>query len=235
MLEGYQYSYFILDILLLAVWGVLYWARKDVRQEMLAMSVPLGVIGLLLTLPYANDWWVPQTITGTIPSVEDFLFGFAAGGIAAVVYVELFRKHVQRKQMPGAVRALRLAHLWQAVALFSAIFFVLHYGLGLDSGLITILILGAGVLGILVRRPDLGQDAFCSGALMLLIAALVYQVTSWITPGWIDALWTYENFGDRRFLGLPLEEAMFYAFFGAAFGPYYEEQVAGKLVEATNE
>lgn len=41
---------------------------------------------------WTRDWWKPTTITDTVVGVEDFLLSFTNGGIAAVIYEEVFDK-----------------------------------------------------------------------------------------------------------------------------------------------
>ena len=76
----YKYSYLIADLTLLFVWIILFWHRKDVRREMLIVSIIFGFAGLLVEPIYFQDWWHPLTITGTKIGLEDFLFGFWVGG-----------------------------------------------------------------------------------------------------------------------------------------------------------
>lgn len=230
-MEGFQYSYLLMNLLFLGIWLLLYKFRPDLRHEMLAMSLPLGVMGLLLTVPYANDWWKPGSITGSLPSAEDFLFGFTSGGIASVIYAEVFRKRVQRKRATNEWRELQLQELWKAVAVVAAGFFLLHYGFSVNTLVITALLLGVATIVVLARRPDLWQESLASGISMVLIAAAVYAATDIITPGWVDGLWSYQNVPRIIILGLPVEEVLFYFLYGAVFGPYYEVLVRGKLVE----
>lgn len=83
---SYQYSYLIGDLILLAIWLVLFLWRKDTRKEMAIISLLFGFLGTVVTLIYLMDWWHPLTITGTRIGIEDFIFGFSTAGIAAVVY-----------------------------------------------------------------------------------------------------------------------------------------------------
>ena len=59
------------------------------------MSVIFGVIGPFVEVVYTLDWWAPLTITGTVVGIEDVLFGFVCGGIATVVYEEIFKKRIK--------------------------------------------------------------------------------------------------------------------------------------------
>ena len=99
---SYQYTYFIGDLILLALWLILFLYRKDTRKEMLVISLVFGFIGPFVELVHVLDWWKPLTITGTIIGVEDVLFGFGIGGVASVVYEHLFNKRIKIKRVKKA-------------------------------------------------------------------------------------------------------------------------------------
>lgn len=77
---SYRYSYLLLGLLFLIIWIVLYVWRKNVRQEMIVLSLIFGIVGLFVEIAYLVDWWTPYTITYTRIGIEDFLFGSAVGG-----------------------------------------------------------------------------------------------------------------------------------------------------------
>ena len=95
---SYQYTYLIGNIFALAIWLFFFFRRKDTRKEMLIISIIFGIMGLLVESVYIYDWWQPLTITGTAIGLEDFLFGFLFGGVAAVFYEHLFNKKIKSKK-----------------------------------------------------------------------------------------------------------------------------------------
>lgn len=95
---SYLYSYLIGDLTLLIVWFILFYFRKNVRKEMLIISLIIGIGGLFAETIYTIDWWQPLTITGTLIGIEDFLFGFAIGGIGSSIYEVIFKKTVKIKK-----------------------------------------------------------------------------------------------------------------------------------------
>lgn len=229
-MEEYRYSYLIMDVLFALIWLGLYWHRKDARSEMLALSIPLGLLGLVFTVPNADDWWKPLTVTGRLPGIEDFLFGFTTAGIAAVVYTELFAKHVRKERATRQWRELQLAKFWQLLFLAAVAFFTLHYGLGANTfvAMMTIMLI-ASLVGAVIR-PDLIRVSILSGVFLLIIATAVYNVTDIFTPGWVESLWTFQNLPRVIVLHMPLEEILFYLLFGMIVGPMYEYLIHGKLV-----
>lgn len=92
-MPSYQYAYLIGNLsILLPVWSLLFYFRKDLQREMLGVSLFAGLAGPLSEFWYLQDYWRPETFTGTLIGVEDFLFGFFIGGIGAVIYEEIFGK-----------------------------------------------------------------------------------------------------------------------------------------------
>ena len=121
---GYQYTYLIGDLILLFVWLILFWWRKDVRKEMLYLSPFFGIIGLLTEYYYIKDWWKPLTITGTAIGIEDFLFGFGIGGICAVIYEEIFKEKIIIRKVGKIKEKQRNLNIVLLIGLMALIFIV---------------------------------------------------------------------------------------------------------------
>ena len=92
----YRFFYFSLSTIWLLVWSLLFWMRKDIRKEMLTISLLFGIGGIISEFSYIRDWWRPFTLTRTLIGVEDFIFGFAVGGICSVLYEEIYHKRLRR-------------------------------------------------------------------------------------------------------------------------------------------
>ena len=110
---------------------------------------------------YLRDYWHPELFTGWAIGIEDLLFGFAIGGIAAVIYEELFGKKHARRHLPAHPK-------WMlAVALFGITWMLVgNIVLGFNSiyvSILSFLIIGASILFF---RHDLLKDALLSGLLV---------------------------------------------------------------------
>jgi len=65
------YAYLAGSLVLFAIWLVFFLLRKDLRQEMLTMSVLIGVLSVVTGYVWWTvDWWKPHTITRTIVGVR---------------------------------------------------------------------------------------------------------------------------------------------------------------------
>ena len=76
------------------------------------MSIPLGFVGLALNVLYVRDWWYPQTITGTIPAIEDFLYGFGIGTATVLSHVVMRTTPTYRFEPLQQPRRRKVAYVY---------------------------------------------------------------------------------------------------------------------------
>jgi hypothetical protein len=223
----HKYSYIILGALFLILWLILFSLRKDVRREMWATSLLFGVVALILEPVIYNDWWVPLTITGTIPCIESFLFGFACGGIAAVIYEEISRKKLKpiKKEIEK-----NNSKLWAITILGFISFFSMFCILKIDSFLSSSISMIILITIIYTKRPDLIKNSIVSGIATLISAFIIYSIMQIITPGWIESFWIFKNTPKIIFLNVPIDDIIWFLLFGALWGPLYEYIKNKKLV-----
>ena len=224
---NYQYTYLIWSGVFLLIWLLLYSWRKNIRKEMLVISFLFGFAGILAEIVYVQDWWKPLTITGTLIGIEDFLIGFFIGGVAAVIYEEVYKKKVLIKKKSKIVN---LSFLTLTI-LFIALFFGSFYILGISSFYSSVIAFGFGIFFILSKRRDLIMDCVISGFLMLTVGILIYFILRFIQPGFIEEFWYLENvWYANLFLGIPIAEYIWFFLAGAFIGPFYEYWKEGKLI-----
>ena len=60
------------------------------------------------------------------------------------------------------------------------------------------------------------------GTSPVVVAALVYTFVELLTPGWVQALWHFNNVPAIIIAGLPIDDVVFYFLTGAVIGPIYE-------------
>lgn len=228
----YQYSYLVLDIVLIVIWLALFAWRKDLRRKMFFMSLPLGIFGAFLELMYKKDWWASPTLFEFPVNPESFLYSFFLAGIASVLYEEVFKKKIKPRKLSQKQKAKKQVNFWILSICFAAGHLILFYGFHLNSLVATMLMFG-GALGVVwMRRSDLITDSIFSGALLVALSFIVYAITDFFTPGWINTLLYFEFFPTKiALLGYPLEEFFFYFFFGAVVGPFYEFWEEAKVMK----
>jgi hypothetical protein len=214
----YKYTYLLGTLVLFIPWAILYRHRKDLRNEMLFMGLMIGV-GSFATayVWWTVDWWRPYTITETVVGIEDILIGFASGGIAAVIYEEIFGKHMYRKKKDhhelGAICiALLLAFT------IGLLFWRFHLTSFTAS---TIGMIIVGIILISLRR-DLIVASLMNGILMLVVVLPVYYIWMFVSPGYIEQIWLYNFLSGIKITGIPIEELVFWLLFGFIIAPFYE-------------
>ena len=226
---SYQYSYLIGALIVLVLWTILFLYRKDTRKEMLTISIIFGFIGIVVDPIYAIDWWKVKTITGVIPGVESIIFGFGMGGVASVIYEHFFNKKVKIKKVKKIKEQKRNINLFFIIFLFLILFFG-GFIIGINSFKSMIIATITATIVIYIKRPDLIKNSILSGLLLLIASILGYFILDLITPGFFSEFYSFEDIGGKRFLGIPLEEYVFYFLAGAFIGPLYEYWKEGKLI-----
>lgn len=215
---NHQFAYLVGSIIFLAVWLVFFFWRKELRREMLVMSFIAGFF-TPLALIFLPDYWNPEHIAGKYPlGIEDYLFAFAIGGIAAVIYEATAGKtHTLcecRKRNPIDVAIIAVAAA-VIMIIFTAIF-------GLNSIYSNYLSFLAIFGFVIYFRRDLLVQALMSGLMVGGLMFLFYQVWIWIYPGIIQHWWKLENISGILILGVPLEEILWGFGWGIAGGSIYE-------------
>lgn len=214
-----RYVYLVWALIFLAVWAFLYWFRKDTRKEMLFVSVLFGFGGLISEHTYIQDWWKPLTVTNTSIGLEDFLIGFAIGGVAAVIYEDVYKQRLVHRSRLGGVA-------WNPgffLFLFPALYLTLFFVVGLSSFYATIVGLLACIAVMLIARPDLVRDSLGSGIFTLLVGVTVYAILIIAYPPLFSQFWYLdERWYTQLLLGIPLYEYVWFFLVGAYIGPLYE-------------
>lgn len=215
----YQYAYLIGDLIIgLPLWSVLFFGRKDLRREMLIVSLLIGIAGPVSEYWYTQDYWQPQTFTGTVAGLEDFLFGFFVGGIASAIYEGAFgRRFAKRKDR---------SHHWSWFLLPMVALLIFSLNLLVSIGLNSIyasVITFIGAAGVMVYyRRDLLVDSLMSGLLVGAIMFLGYLVFLSIFPQAVHRWWFLNNISGILVAGIPIEELMWAFGWGMFAGPVYE-------------
>ena len=149
-----MYEYLIGSLLFAAVWLILYLMRKDLRKEIILASLlcmPLGLSDYIF-IPW---YWNPRMLFNLKPGIESFIFAFAIGGIAAVLYEVVLKKHL-RKAKEKRIKTKRHLYALAGVVIFSMILFSFVFKKGLIyTGIIS---MALGAITIMISRKDLIKE-----------------------------------------------------------------------------
>lgn len=228
-----DYAYLIGVSLIALLWIVLYLYRKDVRKEMLIMSSIVFVFGEMMQyFVWTKDWWQPKTLTGTILGIEDFLGLFGAGGVAAVIYEELFQKKLgglKDKSRFSIYYALILLVLFASSHGISSLIFGLHPWV---AWVIATII---PIIFIYFLRPDLILGSVATGIIWVVFSFIGYPILYLIHPAFLSEWFMLNNLTGIIFFNfLPLEDIIWWMTFGMFIGPLYKFITNAKLQPLKN-
>jgi Lycopene cyclase len=221
-----MYTYLIstIPLILIWIWIFTHEKYKNVRKEMLIMSLLTG-FGFVLTSYYfwTMDWWIPETITGTIVGIENFIVGFAMGGIMAGTYDYLFDKkmYIHRSHLS------LLKFLIPTMMLVLMMFIFMEHGVtSFWSATFALLIL---TFYIIHKRSDLVSKSIYSGFITLAVSLLSYGLIYFIDIDWANRTYMFDTLTGIRVYTFPIEEFVFWFLAGCFFSIYYEYAMKGKL------
>lgn len=214
---GYKTASLVGILLFLLIWLILFYHKKNVRREMVLMSFLIAPLGPISELFYFKDYWKPNYLLPLFGfGVEDLFFAFLIGGIAAVIYEELFvRKYKNTKPEKDL-------HIFILVLAGLLSMLVFNLILGFNSiyvSSVTFFIIGTVIL---FKRRDLIRNAVFSGLLVAFIMFLFYLIYIKIFPNIITNWWQLDKISGILIFGVPLEEIIWGFAWGFIAGPFYE-------------
>jgi hypothetical protein len=219
----YRIGYFVCGLILLVVWLVCWFLRKDLHREML--------FGSLMCLPFAltdfffiPEYWNPPNLFGLINrfgfGIESFMFAFFGAGIAAVVYEIVFNKKLRKKLSHTKKTPLyiRFFPYWTFAASFilgEIIFPTISIYNLIAAGLLTIIATG-------ILRRDLIPQIVTSGLIFAVLYFGLFTFYNQLFPDYISMVYTLPNLMGIFITGIPVEEILFAVALGAAWSTMYE-------------
>lgn len=218
-----MYRYLISSLILLLVWYILFLYRKDLRKDMLFASLIALPFGLTEFF-FVPNYWHPKTLFASTLDIESFIFLFAIGGIASVMYEVILNKHLKKERES---RSKRLSHFLVFVTLTLTAFILLNMiipGAFRDKLIYTWTLAGfIGGIAIIIVRKDLLHEVILGSVLFMLLyffSLLIFN--SLIFPGWISDEWNLANLSGIFIFNIPIEELLFALSFGVLWAPIYE-------------
>jgi len=217
-----KFAYLVGIFLLSIVWLYLFYRRKDLRKHQLIVSIlsaPLAPISQAIW--FHSDYWRPQYIfefiSGSTPlGLEEALFSFFVGGIGSVIYETFFHKNYRAGN--GKHR-----HILTFTILGSALLlFLLLKGFNINTVWASIIALITMSGTIIYFDKLLKKDVIFSGLLMLLVGVFVYLIWLQIFPDIVELFWVQEGLSGINFLGIPIEELVWFFAWGTFSGVIYE-------------
>ncbi len=221
---SWSYAYLSLSAALSLVWVTLHVLRRDLRGNMLRVSICTALLGLTEPI-FVPRYWNPFTILNlarrTGFDLESLLFSFSIGGIVFAAYELLF--HVKPVETIAAERE-KGRHRQHTLAVLSAplLFGILSATTRLNPIYSSAIALIAGFFATLYCRRDLWLKMIVSGGLFFALYFFVFALFNVVFRGYVEAVWNLKAISGVRLIGVPLEELMFGFTFGLYWSSVYE-------------
>jgi len=228
----YQYTWLIWSVTFLCPWAVLWIALPDHRAVMWKASLFMAPFGLTEPL-FVPEYWNPPSLfdlaqlTGF--DIESIVFSFAIGGIGAVLYNVIMRRHLVAVPEHERHHERHRFH-YLALALPFALFPALYF-LSWNPIYAGIVAMAAGALANVLCRPDLKLNTLLGGVLFLGLYTVLLLGLEWSAPGFIGQVWNLKALSGVLVYGLPLEELLFGFSFGLFWTGVYEHFTWKRSVE----
>ncbi len=229
----YHYVWLIWSSAFLLPWGLLYALFPQHRVAMWRSSVIMAPFGLTEPL-FVPEYWNPPSLfelaqrTGF--DIESFIFSFAIGGIAAVLYNII--RHKRMEVLPEEERR-HWRHHWHQWALAAPfVLFPILYFLPWNPIHAGIAAMVLGAIAVVFCRPDLTSNTLVGGILFLALYTVFLLGLKWSAPGYIEQVWNFSALTGVRVYGLPLEELLFGFSFGLMWTGIYEHFMWKRSVAA---
>jgi hypothetical protein len=218
------------SLLLLGIWCVVYTVLRDPagRREMLVVSAWTSLLALTEPL-FVPSYWNPPSLFGLAQStgfdVESFIFCFAIGGLAVVLYELIFP--VRHEPIPPGSPA----HVYHPLALVATplLFALLFLITGINPIYCAIIALAAGGFLVLVTRRDLLGKMLVSAFIFLGLYFAYFMALVISAPGYVQRVWDLSILSGVNILGIPLEELAFAFTFGFFWSGVYEYALSLRL------
>lgn len=219
-----QYVWLIWSLIMLALWAVIYFVKKDFRRIMLPVSLLTMLFGLTEPL-FVPEYWSPPSLFDLAEKtgfdIESFIFSFAIGGIGSVLYHLAFPSLPRRMDEAEKVSTRHRLHLYLLFLPF-VVFPVLGLATNLNHIYCGIIALFAGALGTLYCRPDLKGKILIGGVLFTVLYFLYFGSILIFFPAYVTTYWNLSALSNVLILGIPLEELLFAFTFGMYWSGVYE-------------
>jgi hypothetical protein len=228
----YQYVWLLWSSAFLVPWALLYFVWPALRPHMLQVSAATSLLGLAEPI-FVPEYWNPPSLfdlaqrTGF--DIESFIFCFAIGGIASVLYSALARR--QPGAVPAAERSSARHRLHPLALMTPYIAFPLLYALSWNPIYPGIVALAIGAASTVACRPELGRKTLLGGLLFVGLYAVFVALLVLFAPGYVEQVWNLDDLSGVIVAGIPLEELAF----GFAFGMYWSglyEHLSWRAIDA---
>jgi len=210
----------------LALWVTIYLVKPSLRKEMVVVS--LSTMPAALTEPiFIPAYWNPPSLFNLASiirlDIEAFIFTFATGGIASVLYEAILSIKHERLSEIEVHHERRWLHFGSLISMF-IIFPLLVLFTSLNPIYALAISLFIAAVASNLCRPDLTKHTWTGGILFAILYFVFFSVLTFIFPDFINA-WNLKAISGILIFNVPVEEIMYAFTFGMFWSTVYEHVV----------
>ena len=226
-----MHAYLIGALGLGIIFTLLCFVRKDLRRVMIYSGLLYLAYGFIMFLAIkllssnpvktvTPGYWGPPSLfslnnkTGGY-GIEDALFSFFAGGIAASLYEVVFKLKVSSKTN----NRLKRGHVLAFALIVSSVIYALT---PLNAIYFFIFLQLFGALAIVWQRKDLLLHSLAGGIIFMLFYAVVFAIFNFLFPHFIGDYYHLSRTSHILIGRVPLEEYLYAFTLGMMWAPIYE-------------
>lgn len=217
------YVWFVWSLAFLVPWLLLWYYFPKHRRAMLWASVFTAPFGLTEPL-FVPEYWTPPSLFDLAMTtgfdIESLIFCFGIGGVGAVLVNVLAKKRPEAVPADERDSRRHRFHRWALATPF--LLFPVLWILPWNPIYPGIVAMFAGAVATVTCRPDLGGSSVLGAVIFVVYYSTFLFGLEFLAPGYIDRVWNLEVLTGFTVLGLPVEEILFAAGFGAYWAGVYE-------------
>jgi hypothetical protein len=227
-LPSYHYAYLVGTIIFWIAWIICFAFGKRYRTE-IHWGTMIACPTALTSLLFVPQYWTPESLFNLDQrirvGIEDFLWAAAVGGIAATV------GEIGLKEKLAAIRKSRHTRHYWPFLLVAVLLTILEFWHS-DKTMENVIISGAaGAVVLACVRRDLIPMMLTSTASFTVLYFLLFSCVLFLYPQFVLRFYNIPNLLGIYITGIPIEELLFAAIFGAIWSVAYE-YVNGYRLEA---
>lgn len=193
--------------------------RKIMRWASL-LTAPLGLTEPLFVPAYWNPPSLFDLARTTGFDIESVIFSFGIGGIGAVLYDSLTGRKLANVGAAERFSGRHRLHILALVTPFVSFSILYWFAWNPIYPAVIALVMGAVAAGLC--RPDLGGKIWIGSLLFAGFYGVFLLGVEWTAPGYIERVWNLPALSGFTISGVPVEELLFAASFGAYWSSVYD-------------
>lgn len=228
-----QYVWLIWSSAFLFPWLAAYTIFPRHRKAMLWASLFTAPFGLTESL-FVPEYWSPPSLFDLARTtgfdIESFIFSFGIGGIGAVLYNLITGRELRPVPLAERKSPRHSLHYWALAVPFVS--FVILYPFPRNPIYPSIVAMALGAAAAMLCRPEVANKTWVGGPLFLGYYIVFLLSLDWTAPGYIDRTWNLGALSGLGVAGVPIEELLFAAAFGAYWSSVYDHFTWRRLAPA---